>query len=97
VQKNDRAEFTQLEPQTRGPIDDRHEVAERCFMRWRLPRWIVRIFSGFGFAALLAIQLHGLWFAESNLPRTIFTSIYLFAIFVVAIGVDYGISSKDGP
>ena len=66
-------------------------------MQRRLPRWLVRILSGLGFAAFLALQVHGLWNAEPNLPRTIFTSIYLFFIFVVAIGMDYGLSSKDRP
>jgi len=66
-------------------------------MQRRLPRWLVRVLSGLGFAAFLNIQVRALWQAEPNLPRTIFSSIYLCFIFIVAIGVDYGIWSKDPP
>ena len=63
-------------------------------MQWRLPRWLARMLSALGFAAFFALQVHGLWYAKPNFPRTFFSAIYLFVVFGFAIAIDRALADK---
>ena len=59
-----------------------------------MPRWLKRLLNALGFATFLAIEICGLWFSRPNLPRTIFTSVYLLVVTLVGVAFDRGLAQK---
>lgn len=76
------------------PSFERRSILLTRYYGGRMPQWLKRAINALGFATFLAVEMFGLWGSRPNLPRSIFTSVYLMVVALVGVAIDRGLARK---